>query len=161
MMYSAYKLNKQGDNIQPWHTPFPKYCCTDFPKVCCSMSSSICCFLSRIQMSQETGSVFCYSHLFENFPVCCDPHSKRLPCSQWSRSRFFFFSGTPLLSPWSSECWQVDLWFLCLFKMQPVHLEVLSSHAAEAYLDKHGSIWNECNCMVSLNILWHCPSLKL
>ena len=21
MMYSAYKLNKQGDNIQPWHTP--------------------------------------------------------------------------------------------------------------------------------------------
>ena len=23
MMYSAYKLNKQGDNIQPWHLPFP------------------------------------------------------------------------------------------------------------------------------------------
>ena len=23
MMYSAYKLNKQGDSIQPWHTPFP------------------------------------------------------------------------------------------------------------------------------------------
>ena len=23
MMYSAYKLNKWGDNIQPWHTPFP------------------------------------------------------------------------------------------------------------------------------------------
>ena len=22
-MYSAYKLNKQGDNIQPWRTPFP------------------------------------------------------------------------------------------------------------------------------------------
>ena len=22
-MYSAYKLNKQGDNIQPWHTTFP------------------------------------------------------------------------------------------------------------------------------------------
>ena len=22
MMYSAYKLNKQGDNIQPWHVPF-------------------------------------------------------------------------------------------------------------------------------------------
>ena len=22
-MYSAYKLNKQGDNIQLWHTPFP------------------------------------------------------------------------------------------------------------------------------------------
>ena len=23
MMYSAYKLNKQGDNMQPWRTPFP------------------------------------------------------------------------------------------------------------------------------------------
>ena len=23
MMYTAYKLNKQGDNIQPWRTPFP------------------------------------------------------------------------------------------------------------------------------------------
>ena len=25
MMYSEYKLNKQGDNIQPWCTPFPIY----------------------------------------------------------------------------------------------------------------------------------------
>ena len=23
MMYSAYKLNKQGDSVQPWCTPFP------------------------------------------------------------------------------------------------------------------------------------------
>ena len=23
MIYSSYKLNKQGDNIQPWFTPFP------------------------------------------------------------------------------------------------------------------------------------------
>ena len=23
MMYSIYKLNNKGDNIQPWHTPFP------------------------------------------------------------------------------------------------------------------------------------------
>ena len=23
VMYSAYKLSKQSDNIQPWHTPFP------------------------------------------------------------------------------------------------------------------------------------------
>ena len=24
-MYSAYRLNKQGDNIQPWHTAFPMW----------------------------------------------------------------------------------------------------------------------------------------
>ena len=36
--------------------------------VCCSMSSSNCCFLTCIQISQETGQVVWYSHLFQNFP---------------------------------------------------------------------------------------------
>ena len=31
MMYSAYKLNKQGDNIQPWRTPFPIWNQSVFP----------------------------------------------------------------------------------------------------------------------------------
>ena len=30
-MYSAYKLNKQGDNIQPWGTPFPIWNQSDVP----------------------------------------------------------------------------------------------------------------------------------
>ena len=33
-----------------------------------SMSSSNCCFLTCIQISQEAGQVFWYSHLFQNFP---------------------------------------------------------------------------------------------
>ena len=62
MMYSAYKLNKQGDYIQP--------CCSfrNLEPVCCSMSSSICCLLTCIQISQEAGQVVWYSHLFKNFP---------------------------------------------------------------------------------------------
>ena len=36
--------------------------------VCCSMSSSNCCFLAYIQISQDTGQVVSYSHLFKNFP---------------------------------------------------------------------------------------------
>ena len=43
MMYSAYKLNKQGDNTQLWHTPFPIL--NQF------MSASNCCFLTPIQVS--------------------------------------------------------------------------------------------------------------
>ena len=39
MIYSAYKLNKQGDNMQPWCTPF------QFGTSLCSISSSNCCFL--------------------------------------------------------------------------------------------------------------------
>ena len=45
--------------------------------------------------------------------VYCDPHSQRLWHSQQSRNRCF--SGTLLLFPWSSGCWQFGLWFLCLF----------------------------------------------
>ena len=32
------------------------------------MSSSNCCFLTSVQISQEAGQVFWYSHLFQNFP---------------------------------------------------------------------------------------------
>ena len=35
---------------------------------CCSMSNSSCCFLTCIQVSHETGKMFWYSHLFQNFP---------------------------------------------------------------------------------------------
>ena len=31
-MYSAQKLNKQGDNIQPWHTPFPHFFASQYEK---------------------------------------------------------------------------------------------------------------------------------
>ena len=36
-----------------------------------SMSSSNCCLLTCKWISQETGKVVCYSHLFMSFPVCC------------------------------------------------------------------------------------------
>ena len=64
MMYPAHKLNKQGDNIQPWRT----YSFSYLEPAFCSMSSSNCHFLTRIQLSQEAGQVVWYSHLFQNFP---------------------------------------------------------------------------------------------
>ena len=60
MMYFAYKLNKRGSNIQPWHTLFPIWNQ--------SMFGSNCCFLTCIQISQEAGRVVWYSHLLKNFP---------------------------------------------------------------------------------------------
>ena len=61
-MYSAYKLNKQGDNIQPDYS-FPS-----LEPVCCSMSSSNCCFLTYIQVSEEAGEMILYFQLLKNFP---------------------------------------------------------------------------------------------
>ena len=44
------------------------YSFPDLEPVCCSMSSSNYCFLACIQISQEAGKVFWYSHLLKNFP---------------------------------------------------------------------------------------------
>ena len=69
MMYISHdliymhKLNKQGDNIEPWHTPFLIWNQSVVP---CPVSN--CCFLTYIQLSQEAGQVVWYSHLFQNFP---------------------------------------------------------------------------------------------
>ena len=76
MRYSAYKLNKQGDNIQPCHTPFQVLNESVVP---CKV---LTCFLTHKQVSQEAGKMVWYSHLFKNFPVCYDLHSQRLWCSQ-------------------------------------------------------------------------------
>src|SRR5574340_1279764 len=54
MMYSAYKLSKQGDNIQPRCTPFPIWSQSVVP---CPV---LTCFLTCIQVSQKTGQVVWY-----------------------------------------------------------------------------------------------------
>ena len=60
MMYSAYKLNKQGDNIQPWYTPFPIWNQSVVPCLLLTIASwPIYRFLKR--------QVW-YSHLLQNFP---------------------------------------------------------------------------------------------
>ena len=58
LIYSAYKLDEQGDHIQPWLTSLPIW----------KQSGSNCCFLTWIQISQEAGEILLYSHLLTNFP---------------------------------------------------------------------------------------------
>ena len=73
----------------------------------CSISGSNCCFFACIQVSQETGKVVWYSHLFQNFPVCCYPHSQRLWHSQQSRSRCFYGTLAFLMIQWMSAIWSL------------------------------------------------------
>ena len=73
MMYSAYKLNKQGDNIQPWHTPLPIWNQSVVPCPILTVASwSAYRFLKR----QVRWSLSEFSTVF------CDPHSQRLWYSQ-------------------------------------------------------------------------------
>ena len=76
MMYSAYKLNKQGDNIQPWHTPFPIWNQSVVP--CLVLTVDLHTFLTCIQISQEAGKVIWYSHLLKTFPQLWSTQSKAL-----------------------------------------------------------------------------------
>ena len=61
MMYSAYKLNKQSDNIQPWHTPFPSW----------NQSVGSCPVLTVASWPAYRflkRQLVWYSHLIQNFP---------------------------------------------------------------------------------------------
>ena len=108
MMYSAYKLNKQGDNIQPWRTPFPIWnqSVVPYPVLTVAFWPAYK-FLNKrqIRWSGIPMSLRIFHSLLWS--------TQGLWHSQYSRNRYF--SGTLLLFRWSSGCWQFDLWFLCLF----------------------------------------------
>ena len=108
MMYSAYKLNKQGDNIQPWCIPSPIWNQSIFLYLVLTVASwSVFRFLRK----RWSGLVF--PSLEEFSTVCCDAHSQRLCVA--NKAEVDVFSGTLLLFWSSNGCWQFDLRFLCLF----------------------------------------------
>ena len=77
MMYSAYRLNKQCDNIQPWHTPFPIWNQSVVPCPVLTVASwSAYRFLNR-GVRWSGIPIF-----FRIFTVYCDPHSQKLWHSQ-------------------------------------------------------------------------------
>ena len=63
MMYSAYKLNKQGDNIQPWRTPF---LISNQSVVPCQVLNVDSWPANRFHRRQVR--LVWYSHLLNNFP---------------------------------------------------------------------------------------------
>ena len=62
MIYSTQKLNKQGDNIQPWRTPFPIWNQSIVPCPVQTVASWPAYWFL------EANQVVWYSHLFQNFP---------------------------------------------------------------------------------------------
>ena len=115
----------------------------------CSLSSSNCCYLTCIHFSQEAGQVVWYSHLFKNFPAYCDPHSQRLWCSQWSRSRLTksknscFFDdpvdvGSLISRSSAFSKSSLDIW----------KFNVLLKPGLENFEHYFASVWDECNCAV-------------
>ena len=73
MMSSAYKFHKQGDNIQPWCTPFP---ILNHSVVSCLVLTIASWPAYRFLRRPERWSGILISLRF--FSVCCDLHSQRL-----------------------------------------------------------------------------------
>ena len=75
--YSAYKLNKQGDNKKSWCTPFPIW---NLSVVSCLVLTVASWLAYRFLTRQVRWSDIPIR--FKNFPVCHGPHSQSLWCSQ-------------------------------------------------------------------------------
>ena len=144
-MPSACKLNNQGHNIQPWCTPFPIWNQSVISSPVRTVASWPAYRFLRRQVRWPGISIS-----WEYSTVCCDPHSQKLLCSQWNRSRYF--SGIPLLfllpmdvgnlisdsSAFSKS--SLNIWkFL-------VHL--LLKLSLQNFQDYFASVWDECNCVV-------------
>ena len=126
IMYSAYKLNKQGDNKQPWHAPFLIWNQSVVPCPVLTIATW------PAYRSQEARQVVWYSHLFQNFPQFIVIHIVK-GFGVVNKAEVAGFLEL-FLFLWSSSCWQFDLWFLC----QLEHLEVHGSRTVEAWL---GGFW--------------------
>ena len=130
-----------------------------FEPVCCFMSN--CCFLSCIQVSQETGKVVWYFHLFKNFPQFVVIHTVKgfnvinetdvfleFPC--------FFYDPEnvgKLIS--GSSAFSKSTLYTCKFL---VH--VLLKLCLKDFEHNLTSRWNERNCMIvwtffDIALLWN------
>ena len=119
--------------------------------------------MAWIQISQGAGKAIWYSHLFKNFPQFVWSTVKGLDVVNKAEidvslelSCFFndptdvgnLISGSPAFSKSSLNIWKFT-----------VH--ALLKSGLENFEHYFISVWDECSCVVSLSILWHCLSLRL
>ena len=153
-MYSAYKLNKQGDDIQPWCTPFPIW-----------NQSVVPCPVLTVASSQEVGQGVWYSYLFQNSPQFIVIHTvkgfgivNKAEIDVFLELSCFFddpsdvgnlISGSSAFSKTSLYIWKFTA----------------NSHFAKAWLGEFCALLYQHVRWVqlcgSLSILWHCLSLEL
>ena len=93
MIYSACKFNKQGDNIQPWCTPFPIL--NQFIVLCLVLTVTSWPTYRFLRRWVGWLGILISLRIFHSFLWS----TQRLKHSQWSRSRYF--SGIPLIFLWS------------------------------------------------------------
>ena len=115
------------------------------------MSNSNCCFLICIQISQEAGQVFWYSHLFQNFPQFAVIHTvkgfsivNKAKVDVFLELSCFFYDPTDVgnLISGSSAFSKSSL------NMWNFMVQVLLKPGLENFEYYFTSVWDECNCAV-------------
>ena len=154
-MYSACKLNKQGDNIQPWCTPFPVL--NQFIVPCPFLTNASWAayrFLRRqVRWSGISISLRIFQfgtiHTVKGFSVVneADVFFGILLIFSMIQQLLTIWSLVSAFSKFSLNIWK----FLVHILLKP------SLKDFEHYL---ASVWNECNCEVistlfGITLLWH------
>ena len=75
-MYSACKFNKQGDNIQPWHTPFPIW----------NQSTYLEALYSQQKQDQEFTVAQIMNSLFQNSTQIEESRKNHKTIQVWPKS---------------------------------------------------------------------------
>ena len=161
--FTWYKLNRQGDNIQPWHTLFPIW---NQPIISCPVPTVASWPAYRLLRRQARWSgilislrifQFVVIHTVKGFHIVNEAE-----VGVFLEFSCFFdnltdignlISGSSAFSKSSFNIWKFSL-----------HVPLKPS--LENFEDYFASVWDGCNFEVlqscgSLNILWHCLSLGL
>ena len=144
MMYSAYKLNKQSDNIQPWRTPFPIWNQSVVPCLVLTTAS-----WPAYRFLKEAGKVVRYSYLFKNFPQFVVIHTVKgfsvvNKADVFLEFSCFFYDpadvGNLISGSSASSKFSLNIWNFTVHVLLKPGLENFELYFA--------SLWDECNCVV-------------
>ena len=83
IIYSAYKLNKQGDNIQPWRTPFPIWNQSVFPCPVLTVASWPAYRFLKRQVRWQSGIAISF-RIFQRLLL-----SLRIPFISWKQGHHY------------------------------------------------------------------------
>ena len=159
-MYSAYKLNKQSDNIQPWSsTPFPVWNQSVIP---CPVLTDASWPAHRFLRRQIRWSDIPIS--FKNFPQFVVIHTvKGFSIVNEAEVDVFLKFSCFLYDPvnvdnliFGSYAFSKSSLYIWKFS---VH--VLLKRSLKDFERDLSIMWNEHNCVVVWTFFWLCPSLGL
>ena len=144
-MYSAYKLNKQGDIIQPWCPPFPIWNQSVAPCPVLTVASwPTCRFLRRqVTWSGISNSLRIFHSLLWSTVNGVIVFSEAKVDALLEISSFFYvatdvdslISGSSAFSKFNLNIWKFS-----------VH--ILLKPSLENFERYFASVWDECNCAV-------------